>query len=193
MIKEGSFKEYVNMWSVRFPQRKLIPRIRELHSKYGLVLPDSYTVAKAMGAEEEVIFEVGENVLIKKKNDRLTVYHKVGEIWVAVDEGIDVFDSEDILSRDSQLRPIAIYDESNILHSKSVRELAKSTMELINLCRKGLLFPFGSHEIWKLSDDNRILIYSKSLKDQSIFNSEEEIAKHIECYRKAHRLEFGSF
>ena len=66
MIKEGSFKEYVNMWIAHFPQRKLISQIKELHSKYGLGLFDARMVARVKGADEDVILEVGDNVLLRK-------------------------------------------------------------------------------------------------------------------------------
>lgn len=196
MIREGCFKEYVNMWSVQFPQRKLISQIKELHSKYGLGLLDAHKIARAMGADEDVILEVGDNVLIRKKNDGLAIFQQIGEIWVKVDENLDVFDSEDILSSNTHPLLTPICEENKILHAKSVKALAKSIKRF--LCcwysTKDMLFSFGKHEIWKYSDNNRICIYSNTLKDQSIYYiSEDEIEKHIECYRKAQRFEFGSF
>ena len=195
MIREGCLKEYVNMWSAQYPQNHLIPQMRELHSKYGIGLSDARIVARAMGAEEDVIFEIGENVQIKKKNDSLIVYHKKGDIWVPIDGGIDVFDSEDILSNKSNLSVISLCDEDRILHAKSVKALAESILEVLSCWRltKGMLFSFGKHEIWKLSDGGLIRIYSSSLQDLSIDNSEVAIARHIERYRKVQRLEFGAF
>lgn len=196
MIKEGCFKEYVNMWIAHFPQRKLISQIKELHSKYGLGLFDANMVARAKGADEDVILEVGDNVLLRKKNDSLAIFQKIGDIWVKVDENLDIFDSEDILFSNTHTLLTSICEENKILHAKSVKALAKCIKR--SLCcwywTRGLLFSFGKHEIWKFSDNNRICIYSNTLKDQSIYYiSEDEIAKHIECYRKAQRFEFGSF
>lgn len=195
MIREGCFKEYVNMWSAQFPQQKLITQIKELHSKYGLGLFNARMVARAMGADEDVLLEVGENVLLKKRNDSLDVFHKVGDFWVQVDAGLDVFDSEDILSNNSHPQLTSVCDEDKILHAKSVKALARSIVKFFSWWYrgKGVFYTFGKDEIWKISDNNRINIYSNSLEVQSIYNSETEIARHIESYRKARRLEFGSF
>ena len=195
MIREGCFKEYVNMWSSQFPQRQLFPQINELHSKYGLGFFDARMMARAMGAEEDVILEVGEDMLIKKKNNRHFVYHKLGDIWVRTGEGTDIFDSEDILSGGSCLMLTPICDEDIILHAKSIKALAKSIKRSLSCwhCTLGMLYLFGRHEIWKISDNDRISIFSSSLKDQSIFNSEEEIAKHVESYRMEHKPLFGAF
>ena len=195
MIREGCFKEYVNTWNARFPQRKLISQVRDLHSKYGLSLFDAHLVARSMGADEDIVLEVGENVLLRKRNDDLAIFHKVGDIWIQVDKGMDALDSEQILSKDSHMLLTSICDETKIFKARSVKELASSTMRFMNrwCCIKGKLFSFGKREIWELSGDGRIRIYSNSLNDKSIFNSEDEIAKHIEFYRKAHRFEFGSF
>ena len=169
--------------------------MRELHSKYGIGLSDARIVARAMGAEEDVIFEIGENVLIKKKNDSLIVYHKKGDIWVPIDGGMDVFDSEDILSNRFNLSVVSLCDEDRILHAKSVKALAESIQEVLSCWRwtKGMLFSFGKYEIWKLSDGGLIRIYSSSLQELYINNSEVAIARHIERHRKAQRLEFGAF
>ncbi len=195
MIKEGCFKEYVNMWIAHFPQRKLISQIKELHSKYGLGLFDARMVARAKGADEDVILEVGDNVLLRKKNDSLAIFQKIGDIWVKVDENLDICDSENNLFSNTHPLLTSICEENKILHAKSVKALAKSIRR--SLCcwywTKGMLFSFGKHEIWRFSDNNRICIYSSTFKEQSIYNSEDEIAKHIECYRKEQRIEFGSF
>ena len=183
------------MWSVQFPQRKLISQIKELHSKYGLGLLDAHKIARAMGADEDVILEVGDNVLIRKKNDGLAIFQQIGEIWVKVDENLDVFDSEDILSNNSHPQLTSVCDEDKILHAKSVKALARSIVKFFSWWYrgKGVFYTFGKDEIWKISDNKRINIYSNSLEVQSIYNSETEIARHIESYRKARRLEFGSF
>ena len=88
-----------------------------------------------------------------------------------------------------------ICDEDIILHAKSIKALAKSIKRSLSCwhCTLGMLYLFGRHEIWKISDNDRISIFSSSLKDQSIFNSEEEIAKHIESYRMEHKPLFGAF
>lgn len=183
------------MWSEQFPQRKLLSLIKELHSKYNLGLLDAHMVARAMGADEDVVLEVGENVRIRKRNDGLSIFQKVGDIWVKIDKGIEGLDAEDILSSNSNSRLTSVCEENKILHAKSVNALAKSIRR--SLCcwyrTSGTLFSFGKHEIWKVSDNGRISIFSISLKDQSIYNSEDEIARHIECYRKEKKLAFGLF
>ena len=181
------------MWSVQFPQRKLISQIKELHSKYGLGLLDARMVARAKGADEDVILEVGEKVLLKKKNDDLAIFQKIGEVWVMVDENLEVFDSDDILSSNTLLRT-SICKENNILHAKTVKAIANSIKLYLShrYWPKGMLFSFGNHEIWQVAND-RIRIYSNSINVKSINNSEEEITKHIECYRKAQKIEYGAF
>ncbi len=41
MIKDGSFKEYVQGWSDRFPQKQKLQTIKGLHDKHGLGLKDA--------------------------------------------------------------------------------------------------------------------------------------------------------
>ena len=195
MVKEGFLKEYINMWSAQFPQKMMLYQVKELKSKYGLCLRDAHKLASVIWADEEVILEVGDNVLLRKMNDSLAIFQKIGDIWVKVDGNLDIFDSEDILFSNTHPLLTSICEEYKILHAKSVKALAKSIRR--SLCcwywTKGMLFSFGKHEIWRFSDNNRICIYSSTFKEQSIYNSEDEIAKHIECYRKEQRIEFGSF
>ena len=41
MVKDGSFKEYVQGWSDRFPQKQKLQTIKGLHDKHGLGLRDA--------------------------------------------------------------------------------------------------------------------------------------------------------
>lgn len=195
MVKEGFLKEYINMWSAQFPQKMMLYQVKELKSKYGLCLRDAHKLANVIGADEEVILEVGDNVLLRKRNDGLAIFQKMGEFWVMVGENLDVFDSEEILSSNTLPLLTSICEENKILHAKSVKALAKSIKRFLNCWyrAKGVFFSFGKHEIWKISDNNGIYIFSNTLKNKFIYNSEDEIAKHIECYRKARKIEFGAF
>ena len=79
MVKEGFLKEYINMWSAQFPQKMMLYQVKELKSKYGLCLRDAHKLASVIGADEEVILEVGDNVLLRKRNDGLAIFKR----WVS--------------------------------------------------------------------------------------------------------------
>lgn len=195
MIRDGSFMEYVNMWSGRFPQRTLFCHIKELKSKYGFGLHDARLVADAMGAEEDVCFEVGASVLLKKRNDKIDVYRKMGNIWVLKEGALSLFDSEDIFSDDKPVYMTDICDERKIMGVKSAKELVYPIIMKLHSwsCIKDKLFSFGNHEIWKAADNNMISIFSHIPVNRSIFNSEYDIAKHLEEYRAAYKPQFGLF
>ncbi len=184
MIKDGSFIDYINMWSERFPQKNLLTHIKELHAKYGLKASDARMVADTMGADEDVIFEIGSNALLKKRNDKLTAYRRIKDLWVAVDDITEAFDYQPFIT--------SLCEEGKILRAKSVKELAKSiTVYLQRHWMRDVLLTFGEHEIWKVSNDNRILIYSHTPKEEFIFHTKEDIAEQIEHYRTEHKLHFS--
>ena len=91
MIKDGSFKDYVQGWSDLFPQKQKLQTIKELHAKHGLGLKDALLVSQAMGIDEDVFFEIGDRHCLRKRNDKIEPFQRVGEEWVRFDGEMDAF------------------------------------------------------------------------------------------------------
>ena len=195
LIDKGGLKDYVNLWSESFPQKELFPFMRELHSKYELKLLDSRLLAYSMGADDGIILELGNDVLVKKINNKVEVYRRISDKWVMVDGDLSLFDSDELFSDDPiKVHTFNLCDEGRILKAKSMTALAKSVRERINRWWSvNHLFSVGDHEIWKLLTGNRIQVFSNVPDNRSIYNSEEEMAGHLEKYRKAHKPAFGPF
>ena len=192
MIRDGSFREYVDMWSAQFPQKSAMTLIKDAHFKYGLNLGDSRTMAEAQGAYRDICFEVGDRVILKKRNDKIEVYRRVGEIWIGTDD-LDILDSESLFD-DMALCRFSLCSEGELLNAGSAAKLAKTIIErLWSFGAYGSWMPFGKHEIWELKDESSIQIHTDAPDNRSINKSETVIAKHIKRYREAHKITFGPF
>ena len=190
LIRDGAFREYVNMWSARFPQQKPLQRIKELHDSLGLPLKDAKTVADAAGVHDSVFFEVGSNVLIRKRYDDFAVYRKVGDIWILRDGGLDALEDESLFDREpTTRRPLC--SEKELLQCKDVERLSCDVYRRLNYY--DALFPFGNREIWEMKRNYTLRVYSQEPCMTFVSCSEEAIAKHIREYREKYKTAFGRF
>ena len=195
MIRDGIFKDYVREWCDRFPQRPKLQTVRELHDRHGLVLKDALLAARSMGTDEEVFLEVGDRVRIRKRNDKVELFRKVGTVWARAVEGMDALDSAGVFD-DGRKTVISLCTEEELLNRKSVKGLERKVWGRLQQYRcGGCLMSFGGHEIWEWDvDTSRIQEYTQAISDKSFFCSgEKDVAEMIGRYRKAHGIPFGPF
>lgn len=195
MIKDGSFKDYVKGWSDRFPQKQKLQTIKVLHDKHGLGLKDAILVSQSMGVDEDVIFEIGDKVCLRKRNNSIEVFQKVDTIWVKYKGGINVFDSAELFDS-SRRTEISLCAEGDLLNKGSIKELAHNIMARLRHYKgKGCLMSFGIHEIWAWDNDcYYVRVYSQTINDRTIqYIDEEDVLEEIKRYRETYGLTFGSF
>ena len=192
MIRDGSLRDYVKMWSARFPQETLLSKVTGLRDKYNMDLKESLSLARSRAENERVLLEIGDKVTIKKINDKEDVYVKTGDVWVKNPEGLKALDSETIL--DDRMKGKSMYmvcREEEILGAKDIRKLAETVCRRASSVRG--CCGFGKHEIWDISDRHEINIYSHTLDKQSTFLSVDDIEEQILRCRKEHGISFGVF
>ena len=190
LIRGGVFKDYVDMWSARFPQAKPLQRIKELQTSLGVSARDAMTMAVAAGVHDSVFFEVGGRVVIRKRHDNFEVYRKVGGVWVLRDGGLDALEDESIFDIEPRTRR-PLCSERELLRGKDVERLSRDVYRRLN-CYDAL-FPFGDREIWELKRDYSLRVYSQEPCMTCIGCVEESIANHIMKYREAYGTPFGRF
>ena len=192
MIRDGSLRDYVKMWSARFPQETLLSKVTGLRDKYNMDLKESLSLARSRAENERVLLEIGDKLTVKKINDKEEVYVKTGDIWVKAPEGLKALDSEDIFEDRMKGRSMfMVCREEEILGAKDIRKLAGTVYK--RACSVRGCCGFGKHEIWDISDRHEINIYSHTLDKQSTFLSVDDIEEHILRYRKEHGISFGVF
>ena len=91
MIREGTFIDYVMMWSEKFPQKKTdatskLCLIRDLKLDLGCKLLEAKLVVDSLGSNytllaESVIFEIGDRVRIEKAGGVHYLFTKVNGEW----------------------------------------------------------------------------------------------------------------
>ena len=109
MIREGTFMDYVMMWSEKFPQKKTdatskLCLIRDLKLDLGCKLLEAKLVVDALGNSfpqlaDSVTFEVGNYVRITKVGNVLSLFVKRKKEWFegdmswlgSVDNELDLF------------------------------------------------------------------------------------------------------
>lgn len=193
MIGEGSFRDYVQKWSERFPQKPKFQTIKEIHDRQGYGLRDAMLLSRAMGIDDGVFFEVGEKVCLRKMNDNLAVFRKVGTIWVKTAEGMDALDSAGLFD-DSFRVGLALCTEADLLNCKSVAELACKVEKRMQLCRyDATMMSFGNHEIWVWdSDTYKVHVYSRGFTDKDFpCFDDKDVADEIRRYRETYGFSFG--
>lgn len=195
MIKDGSFKEYVQGWSDRFPQKQKLQTIKGLHDKHGLGLRDAMLVSQSMGVDEDVIFEIGDKVCLRKRNNNIDVFQKVDTMWVRHKDGMNAFDSTELFDS-SRRAEISLCTEENLLNKKSIEELAHSIEAHLRHYRgTGYLMSFGKHEIWAWDNDcYHVRVCSQTCNDRTFYcYDEKDVLEEIKRYRETYGLTFGSF
>ena len=195
MIKDGSFKEYVQGWSNRFPQKLRVKTAKEIHERFGLGLMDALCVAQSMGVDEDVFLEIGDKVCLRKRNNSIDVFQKEDTIWVKHKDGISAFDTAEMFDS-SRRAEISLCTEENLLNKKSIEELAHSIeARLMNYRGTGYLMSFGNHEIWTWDNDcYRMRVYSQTINDRTFqCIDEEDVLEEIKRYRETYGLTFGPF
>lgn len=195
MIKDGSFMEYVQRWSDRFPQKQKLQTVKGLHDKHGLGLKDAMLVSQSMGVDEDVIFEIGDKVCLRKRNNSIDVFQKVDTIWVKHKDGMSAFDTVELFDS-SRKAEMSLCTEENLLNKKSIEELAHNTeVRMRHYIGTGYLMSFGKHEMWVWDNDcYHIHVYSHIINERTFqCIDEKDVLEEIKRYRDIYGRKFGRF
>ena len=195
MIRDGSFQKYVNMWCEKFPQedlRTVLLRMRKEYGCYGL--REAADTSELLGIGETILLEVGENIVFRKRFNVLSLYQKIGNIWVKKNgrqEGVFSVVSEEALFGLPE-KGLPFYEENEILSAKDLTEFAYSVKEkcILKDWRRPLL-KFGYHEIWRSTREGSIRVYSHFPDEDSIPDGVNYVVRHIQDYQKKYKTAFG--
>ena len=82
MLRDGSFKDFLRMWSEQFPEpgSKLL-QIKEIHGRTGCGLREAKRIMDVSGLVEEVRFGIGDDIYVRIDGDRLRLYRRDGSGW----------------------------------------------------------------------------------------------------------------
>jgi len=195
MIRDGSFQQYVNMWCERFPQKNLLTVLLRMRKEYGYQnLREAKDTSELFGIGETILLEVGENVVFRKRFNVLSLYQKIGNIWVKKNdrqEGVFSVVSEEALFGQPE-KVLPFYEENEILGAKDLTEFAYSLKEkrILKDWRWPLL-KFGNHEIWRSTREGDINVYSHNPYEGCILDNVNSVVKHIQHYQKKYKTAFG--
>lgn len=195
MIRDGSFQQFVNMWCERFPQKNLITVLLRMRKEYGYQnLKEAKDASELLGIGETILLEVGENVVFRKRFNILSLYQKMGNIWVKrngqQESVISVVTEEELFGQPEKVLPF--YEENEILGAKDLAEFAYSLKEkrILKDWRWPLL-KFGNHEIWRSTREGNIKVYSHNPYEGCILNYVNDMVNHIQKYQKKYKTAFG--
>lgn len=195
MIRDGSFQQFVNMWCERFPQKNLITVLLRMRKEYGYQnLKEANDASELLGIGETILLEVGENVVFRKRFNILSLYQKMGNIWVKrngqQESVISVVTEEELFGQSEKVLPF--YEENEILGAKDLAEFAYSLKEkrILKDWRWPLL-KFGNHEIWRSTREGNIKVYSHNPYEGCILNYVNDMVNHIQKYQKKYKTDFG--
>ena len=195
MIRDGSFQQFVNMWCERFPQKNLITVLLRMRKEYGYQnLKEAKDASELLGIGETILLEVGENVVFRKRFNVLSLYQKMGNIWVKrngqQESVISVVTEEELFGQPEKVLPF--YEENEILGAKDLAEFAYSLKEkrILKDWRWPLL-KFGNHEIWRSTREGSVRVYSHFPYEGSISDDVNSVVKHIQNYQKTYKTAFG--
>ena len=92
MMKDGSFQDFIQMWSDQFPQVSpaKFTQIKRLKERLGCGIREAKQMVDAIPwTDDTVRFEIGDRIRIEKQYDQHNLYRKIakdkwvcyGEIW----------------------------------------------------------------------------------------------------------------
>ena len=195
MIRDGSFQKYVNMWCEQFPQKNLLTVLLRMRKEYGYQnLKEAKDTSELLGIGETILLEVGENIVFRKRFNILSLYQKIGNIWVKKNgrqEGVFSVVSEEALFGQPE-KVLPFYEENEILGAKDLTEFAYSLKGrgILKDWQRPLL-KFGNHEIWRSTREGSIRVYSRFPDEDSIPDGVNYVVRHIQDYQKKYKTAFG--
>ena len=83
MLKDGTFKDYLQLWCDQFPQQGLgkLHQIKEIKDHYGCGLREAKQIADSAGLVDTVRFEIGDNLRLEKRSGGFQLYRKSASAW----------------------------------------------------------------------------------------------------------------
>ena len=83
MLKDGTFKDYLQLWCDQFPGQGLgkLQQIKEITAHCGCGLREAKQLADSVDLVDTVRFEIGDNLRLEKRSGGLQLYRKTASAW----------------------------------------------------------------------------------------------------------------
>ena len=194
MMRDGSFLGFVEAWSNRFPQMKTLEMIRAVKAKYGITMIDSLNLAKEIGLDDMIVFDIGDMTAVRKRHNHFEVFRKDNGVWRRVSEGLGALETEEVFDRPL---PYAykICSQESLEKAGTIEKLANDLRKkLLIMSRNGHPLAIGDSFILEWDEKfGRFDVYSDNLEPMTLNPMEEQIAAFIKEYRKKQKIAFGTF
>ena len=194
MLRDGTFKDFLQMWSDQFPQKGKLQRIKDLKEDFGIGLREAKDMIDRIDStcpNQEVWFEVGDTLLFRKVNNYLRWYLKVEGTWVSKGEVTENLTEKDFFPKESTV--FVICTDQRIRRTKDTETLASQLLHR-HWFRTGCYYRFGD-EIWTLDSDSLLLVNTgsdpDSIKTKLLTYAPWMVRDHIDQYKKEHRDKHG--
>lgn len=195
MLEDGSFFEYVNSWSGKYPQESLMANCKRKHFRFEDI--SMYYKETGKGEDEAVLFEIGDRTILKKKYGGFKLFVKVGPCWVRTARditGLEGMCKASVLFPDVPVRTLC--SEEEIKKSRDLDALARKLAGRLSRCRYPAYYQFGDHEIWYWDAQlpNEMEVYGDYPLEDIVRNLfSDGLSGHIKNYKAARVLSFGEF
>ena len=192
MVQDGSFLDYLRHWDEQFPQTGGMEWLTRFgYSLFnlegsGLDGKDYLALHKVRHIDNTVLFEIGENIILKKERNCWSLFHNVDNIWVQdrYFKGLDDFQPFSALSylfKDFQVK--ILVSEREIKRTQNLRKLAKQVMRHFE--EFSCYYKFGNHELWETDNESgNIQVYGEGFHNYSMRKDLKDIESHIRQYGK---------
>lgn len=152
MMKDGSFRSFLQMWSDRYPYISKLELVREYIQRHHCTLGEAVrevTPAKKV----DVNMRIGQDYILRKTYDKLSLLARIHGIWVPIREEISL----DELARGNDLFPVLKVEVQSVCQREELQEAARrGKLEGLarRICRKAWkndISLFCGEEIWRKS------------------------------------------
>ena len=191
MLQDETFRDFLQMWSDRFPQEGKLLRIKHLKENIGCTLRQAKDMIDMTCPNQEVWFEIGDTVLFRKTNNYFQWYLKVEDTWVSKGEVHAYLTEKDLFPKKPEV--IVICTDRRIRRSINSGVLACQLLYRHRF-NEGCYYRVGD-EIWILNDQDQFVISTGSdpstLKTEAISNGPWSVESHIDHYKETHKHKHG--
>lgn len=189
MLQDGSFKDYLLSWSDRFPQQGRLKQIKDYQRITGGTLQEAFRLTTY--ATDEVHFEIGDKVVVKKSFGNLDLFLKCGSLWIGRGDALDNLSEKKMFPKTMPMK--TLLTEKEIMKAPNVEKLVYRLLYRLWMV-PDTFYRFGDHEIWTLdSRQDHVIISTAPMHKTWIERCPDWYRRHIDSYRKYNRKTFGEF
>lgn len=186
MLKEHTFDDFLHAWSERFPQKGKQQQIKECKERFGCSLREAKAFIDTSKDDNIIFFEVGDDLLFRKKNGCFEWFLKIGDTWACKGQFKDGLTEEEFFPKKTKV--IVLCTDRRIRRAIDIDVLAQDIFRQ-NWLFTDCYYRFGD-EIWTTNNISHVTASSgsdsESLKTVFLEFNFLSIRNHIEQYKKTH-------